>query len=137
MVSEQNSFVIFEQGTCVRLVEPVSNHVESASASLKILASPNVAFSVKPLNNNNYLIVFNEYLFCWLFAKDIANLKEEFLKNPSLDPHMNDSQTIKDYPDFVQRLGKFARLLMLEDAKNPEVKKIIRANPNDSQEMSK
>ena len=84
-----------------------------------------------------YILIFSEYLFCWLFAKDIANLKEEFLKNPSLDPHMNDSQTIKDYPDFEQRLGKFARLLMLEDAKNPEVKKIIRANPNDSQEMSK
>ena len=137
MVSEQNSFVIFEQGTCVRLVEPVSNHVESASASLKILASPDVAFSVKPLNNNNYLIIFNEYLFCWLFAKDIANLKEELLKNPSLDPQMNDPQTIKDYPDLEQRLGKFARLLMLEDAKNPVVKKIIRANPNDSQGMSK
>ena len=128
MVSEQNSFVVFEHGTCVRLIEPVLDHVESASASLKILASPDIIFSVKPLNNNNYLIVFNDYLFCWLFAKDIVKLKKDLLKNPSLGPHANDPQSIQEFPSFEQRLGKFARLLMLEDAKNPIAQKIIRAN---------
>lgn len=137
MVSNQNSFVVFEHGTCVRLIEPVENHVESANASLKILASPHIAFSVKPLNNNDYLIVFNDYLFCWLFAKDIATLKDDLISNPSLEPHSRDPQSIKNLPSFEQRLGKFARLLMLEDAKNPAVKKIIRANPTTNDASSK
>jgi len=128
MVSEQNSFVIFEHGTCVRLVEPVSDHAKSASASLKILASPDVAFSIKPLNNNNYLVVFNDYLFCWLLAEDIAKLKEDILENVSLRENREDPKSIQELPEFEKRLGKFARLLMLEDAKNPVVKKIIRAN---------
>ena len=127
MVSVENSFVVFEQGTCVRLVEPISNPTESASASLKILASPNAAFVVKPLNNNNYLIVFNDYLFCWISAKDIADLKDEILSNPSLDFSVNDPESIKDLPEFEKKLGKFARVLMMEDAKTLTVKKIIRA----------
>lgn len=127
MVSAENSFVVFEHGTCVRLVEPISDHAESAKASLKILSSPNLPFSIKPLNNNNYLIVFNDYLFCWLSAKDIAELKDVILTNPSLAVSSGDPKSIQDLPEFEKRIGKFARFLMLEDARSLEVKKIIRA----------
>ena len=128
MVSKENSFVIFEHGTCVRLLEPVRDHAETAKASLKILASPNLSFIVKPLNNNNYLIVFNDYLFCWLFAKDIANMKEGLLTDARLEFSQDDPTSINEMPDFEKRLGKFARLLMLKDSKSQVVKKIIKAN---------
>lgn len=127
MVSNENSFVIFEHGTCVRLLEPISDHSESACSSLKILSSPNLSFTIKPLNNSNYLIVFNDYLFCWLFAKDIANMKDALLTDPRLASSQDDPSSIKDIPNFEKRLGKFARILMMKDSKTLTVKKIIRA----------
>lgn len=129
MVSTENSFVIFEHGTCVRLLEPVKDHADAAKASLKILASPDISFIVKPLNNNNYLIVFNDYLFCWLFARDIANMKEGLLTDARLAPSIEDPSSINEIPDFEKRLGKFARLLMLQDSKTLVIKQIIQARP--------
>jgi len=79
-----------------------------------------------------FLVVFNDYLFCWLLAEDIAKLKEDILKNPNLGANSKDPKSIEEFSEFEKRLGKFARLLMLEDAKNPVVKKIIRANPKNS-----
>jgi len=105
----------------------VSDHIESACSSLTILTSPDIDFTVKPLNNNNYLIVFNDYLFCWLFAKDIAKMKHEILNDTRLAPSRSDSEEIKKLPDLEQRLGKFARLLLLEDSKTKVVKKVIKA----------
>ena len=128
MVSSESSFVIFEYGTCVRLLEPVSNHAESSISSLKILSSPNIDFAVKPLPNNNYLIVFNEYLLCWLFAKDIADMKEAILTDDRLAPSDSDSEIVSKLSDLERRIGKFARLLLQEDAKTLVIKKIIRAN---------
>jgi len=132
MVSKENSFVIFEHGTCVRLLEPVTDHAESATSSLKILSSPNIDFIVKPLNNNNYLIVFNDYLLCWLFAKDIANMKEGMLTDHRLAPSDLDSEYVRKLPELERRLGKFARLLLQEDTKTITIKKIIRANISSS-----
>ena len=129
MVSTENSFVIFEHGTCVRLLEPVKDHADAAKASLKILASPDISFIVKPLNNNNYLIVFNDYLFCWLFARDIANMKKSLLTDTRLAPSIEDPSSINEIPDFEKRLGKFARLLMLQDSKTLVIKQIIQARP--------
>lgn len=128
MVSKENSFVIFEHGTCVRLLEPVTNHIQSATSSLKILSSPNISFVVKPLNNNDYLIVFNDYLFCWLFAKDIAHMKQSILSDSRLASSEKDPESIQGLTEFEQKLGKFARLLLLEDSKTVTVKKIIKAN---------
>ena len=127
MVSQENSLVIFEHGTCVRLVEPVMNHSDSATASLKILSSNTMGFVVKPLNNNDYLIVFNDYLFCWLFATEIASMKEALLIDPRLAAAKDDPLSIANLPNFEKRLGKFARLLLMEDAKTLVVKKVIRA----------
>lgn len=128
MVSKESSFVVFEHGTCVRLFEPVKDPSSSAKYSLKILSSPNLSFVVKPMQNNDYLVVFNEYIFCWLFAKDVADLKQAILADSRLNPSDDDSDTIRDLPDFEQRLGKFARLLLLKDAESLVVRKILKAN---------
>ena len=127
LVSNQNSFTIFEHGTCVRLLEPINDPKESALSSLQILASPSIPFIVKPLSNNDYLIVFNEYLFCWLFAKDIAAIKQSVLTDTRLAISEDDPKTIKNLPDFERRLGKLARLLLIQDAESQKVVLVLRA----------
>ncbi len=129
MVSSQNSFALFEHGTCVRLLEPIVDPSESALSTLEILASPSVPFVVKPLNNNDYLVVFNEYLFCWIFAKDIADIKQALTLDKRLEPSKNDESEIQNLPDFQRRVGKLARLLLLQDANSKKIVQILRAKP--------
>lgn len=127
IVSTQNSFTVFEHGTCVRILEPIDDPKESAISSLEILGNPSMTFVVKTLNNNDYLIVFNDYLFCWLFAKDIALIKQSLLTDTRLSLSLDDPKSIRDLPDFERRLGKLARLLLLKDAESKKVVLILKS----------
>ena len=129
MISAQNSIAIFEHGSCVLIIEPVANPIQSAKSSLQILSSPNIEFEVKPLSNNNYLIVFNKYLFCFLFAKDIAPMKQAIMSDSRLNISKDDSSYIRDLSELERRLGKLSRLFLIADAKSLTIKKIMKAAP--------
>lgn len=128
LVSNQSSIVIFEHGTCVRVVGPIEDLGGSALSSLAILANPSISFVIKPLSNNDYLIVFDEYLFCWAFAKDIAKIKDSLLTDSRLAASENDPETVKSLPEFQRRIGKLARLLVLKDAKSQKIIRILKAD---------
>ncbi|MGJ8656804.1 MAG: hypothetical protein ACSHX6_10170 [Akkermansiaceae bacterium] len=130
MVTEQNSFAVFEHGTCVLLIEPLTDHVVSARSTLKLLADTKIDFEVKPLNNNNYLIIFDKYLFCWFSADQLAKNKDAMMQDKRLARRADDSATISPLSDLELRIGKLARLCLIADSNKLNIKKIIRAQKN-------
>jgi len=127
MVTPQQSFAVFEHGTCVLLLEPVEDHVVSARSTLKILADPKTEFEVENLDNNNYLIIFDRYLFCWMFADQLAKNKDALMQDKRLNRSPNDSPKLRTLTDIELRVGKLARLCLLEDSKKLNIKKIVKA----------
>ena len=128
MVTAQKSFAVFEHGTCVLLIEPLEDPVVSARSTLKLLADPDIEFEVKALNNNNYLVVFDKYLFCWFSAEQLAQSKEAMLNDRRLARSHNDSPLMKSLSNLELRIGKLARLCLLTDSRSQNLQKIIRAN---------
>ncbi len=127
MVNGKNSFAVFEHGTCVLLIEPIEDPVLSAKSSLKILSDPKIEFEVQALDNNNYLIIFNKYLFCWMFADQLAKNKDAIMHDRRLERIQTDSPKVRSLSDMDIRVGKLARLCLLEDSRKLNIKKIIRA----------
>jgi len=127
MVTKKNSFAVFEHGTCVLLIEPLEDPVVSARSSLKILADPKTEFEVQALDNNNYLIIFDKYLFCWMFADQLARNKDAIMKDRRLMRNESDPPKVRSLSDMEIRVGKLARLCLLEDSRKLNIKKIIRA----------
>ena len=127
MVTHQNSYAVFEHGTCVLIIEPLDDPVVAAHSTLKLLADPNMDFEVEPLNNNNYLITFNKYLFCWFSADQLAKNKDAIMLDKRLARRVNDPARLKDLTELELRIGKLARLCLLGDSLKLNVKKIIRA----------
>lgn len=127
IMTKQKSFAVFEHGTCVLLIEPLDDPVVSARSTLKILSDPNIKFEVRALNNNNYLIIFDKYLFCWLFAHDLAENKEAIMRDKRLARSDADPPSLKALPEVQLRVGKLARLCLIADSQKLNIKKIIRA----------
>ncbi len=133
MASAENSFAIFENGTCVLVLEPIQDPVVSAKSTLQILADPHTSFHVKAMNNNNYLVIFNKYIFVWLFAEDIAKAKIAIMDDSRLDSNRPTANAKLKMSPFEQRLGKLARLLMVKDSQDLELKELIRKEKTDGQ----
>ncbi len=135
MVSKRNSFAVFEHGTCVLLVEPLNDPVSVAKSSLTLLYNPNIGFQVKPLSNNNYIVIFDEYLSYWFSAEVLAKNKDAMMLDPRLARNENDLKRVKDLSDLEIRIGKLARLNLEADSKELKIKKIIRAKQNLREEI--
>lgn len=137
MVTAKNSFAVFEHGTCVLLIEPVADPVVAARSSLKILADPRAEFEVQSLDNNNYLIIFDKYLFCWMFADQLAKNKAAIIKDRRLGRSPSDTPKVRSLTDIEIRVGKLARLCLLEDSRKLNLKKIIRAKRPEQDKVRK
>ncbi len=127
LVTHRNSYAVFEHGTCVLIIEPLDDPVVASHSTLKLLADPNMDFEVETLNNNNYLITFNQYLFCWFSADQLAKNKDAIMIDKRLARRVNDPSRLKDLTELELRIGKLARLCLLADSLKLNVKKIIRA----------
>ena len=127
LVSDENTYTVFSHGTCVRVVEPSKDPVKSAKSTLQIIADPSLPYTVQALDNNNYIVVFNNYVFCWLFAEDIAANKKAILADSRFSPTLMDVEEGK-MTSFEHRLGKLARILVIADSHHLKEKKLIRSS---------
>lgn len=128
LITKNKSIVVFSNGTCVMIEEPVADRLETAKNILLIAADPESKFKANSLPNNDYVITFAPGVFTWVTAKNIATHKNSLLTNwdQGLSEQEHNDLYGRKVPLSTQ-IGVLARSKMLADASSPKVSKIIAA----------
>ncbi|MEP4078101.1 hypothetical protein [Haloferula sp.] len=128
-VTENRSFVIFKNGTCVVINEPSIDPIGDAKDRLMACEDPEARFVPELTNEGNLMISFKEPVFHNFTAEERASIEESLshLTPALLTPKERASAGEGWVPPSHARFGLLARRRMLEDAASPKAVKIIRA----------
>jgi hypothetical protein len=128
-VTENRSFVIFRNGTCVVVNEPSMDPIGDARERLIACEDPEARFVPELTQEGNLMISFKEPVFHNFTAEERAGLEESLnhLTPALLTPKERVSAGDDWVPPTHARFGLLARRRMLEDAANPTAVKVIRA----------
>lgn len=128
-VTENRSFVIFQNGTCVVVNEPSLDPIGDARERLLACEDPEARFVPELTQDGDLMISFKEPVFHNFTAAQRAELEVSLthLTPTLLTPKEKASAGDDWVPPSHAQFGLLARRRMLEDAADPKPVKIIRA----------
>ncbi|WP_424312500.1 hypothetical protein [Haloferula sp.] len=128
-VTENRSFVIFQNGTCVVVNEPSLDPISDARERLLACEDPEARFVPELTQDGDLMISFKEPVFHNFTEEQRAELELTLshLTPALLTPKEKASAGDDWVPPSHAQFGLLARRRMLEDAADPKPVKVIRA----------
>ncbi len=129
-VSREQSFVVFETGTVVMIMEPCEDPEAEARRALENSAK-NPIFQISKVGND-YALRFDGPVFSRIGGRAVQNAHESILNQWENFLNDTEKEIIKqksEEPDFLTKVGLVTRSFMLRDSKDQKIVKILKARP--------
>jgi hypothetical protein len=117
---------IYQNGTCVFPPISKSGVVQNGKGRLMELGSRHVDFVVKEMDDHNFVIRFNDYVFSIVFADEYLENRDQIRRHASSS---NGDEMVVGALGSVSDhflIGLYARTRLFEDVREPELARSIR-----------
>lgn len=131
-VTLDRSFVVFRNGTCVLVREPVEDPLVAAREILSAVARPGAMFATAATPDGAVMVTYRERLFQHFGKEDIAVMADLLSgdSTPWMTPAERAARRDSAAPAMETKLGLLGRRCLMKDAEELNPARIIRERRN-------